>query len=64
MKFRTESDTLGKVEIPIESLWGPQTQRSINNFKIGEPSSMPIEIIHAYAILKRACSKSNYKLGS
>ena len=64
MKFRTESDTLGKVEIPIESLWGPQTQRSINNFKIGEPSSMPIEIIHAYAILKRACSKSNYKLGA
>ena len=64
MKLRTESDTLGKVEIPIESLWGPQTQRSINNFKIGEPSSMPIEIIHAYAILKRACSKSNYKLGA
>ena len=63
MKFRTESDTLGKVKIPAESLWGPQTQRSIDNFKIGEEGSMPIEIIYAYAILKRACSKSNYKLG-
>tara|TARA_B100001057_G_scaffold172050_1_gene172831 strand:- start:3903 stop:5294 length:1392 start_codon:yes stop_codon:yes gene_type:complete len=63
MKFRTESDTLGKVKIPAESLWGPQTQRSIDNFKIGEERSMPIEIIYAYAILKRACSKSNYKLG-
>ncbi len=63
MKFRTESDTLGKVKIPAQSLWGPQTQRSIDNFKIGEEGSMPIEIIYAYAILKRACSKSNYKLG-
>ena len=63
MKFRTESDTLGKVQIPSESLWGPQTQRSINNFKIGRPGSMPIEIVYAYAILKKACSKSNHELG-
>ena len=63
MKFRTESDTLGKVQIPSESLWGPQTQRSINNFKIGKPGSMPIEIVYAYAILKKACSKSNHELG-
>ena len=62
MKFRTESDTLGKVQIPSESLWGPQTQRSINNFKIGNPGSMPIEIVYAYAILKKACSKSNHEL--
>jgi len=64
MKFRTESDTLGKVQIPNESLWGPQTQRSINNFKIGNPGSMPIEIVYAYAILKKACSKSNHELGA
>ena len=64
MKFRTESDTLGKVQIPSESLWGPQTQRSINNFKIGDPGSMPIEIVYAYAILKKACSKSNHELGA
>ena len=64
MKFRTESDTLGKVQIPCESLWGPQTQRSINNFKIGDPGLMPIEIVYAYAILKKACSKSNHELGA
>ena len=64
MKFRTESDTLGKVQIPMDSLWGPQTQRSINNFKIGKEGSMPIEIIYAYAILKKACAKSNYELGT
>ena len=64
MKFRTESDTLGKVQIPSESLWGPQTQRSINNFKIGNPGSMPVEIVYAYAILKKACSKSNHELGA
>ena len=64
MKFRTESDTLGKVQIPNESLWGPQTLRSINNFKIGKPGSMPIEIVYAYAILKKACSKSNHELGA
>ena len=52
-KFRVESDTLGKVKIPENSLWGPQTQRSINNFKIGQPGSMPTEIIHSFAILKR-----------
>ena len=63
MKFRTESDTLGKVKIPIDSLWGPQTQRSINYFNIGAKGSMPIEIIHAYAILKKACAKSNFELG-
>ena len=63
MKFRTESDTLGKVKIPIDSLWGPQTQRSINNFNIGAKGSMPIEIIYAYAILKKACAKSNFELG-
>ena len=48
----------------MDSLWGPQTQRSINNFKIGEEGSMPIEIIHAYSILKKACAKSNYELGT
>ena len=63
MKFRTESDTLGIVKIPIDSLWGPQTQRSINNFNIGAKGSMPIEIIYAYAILKKACAKSNFELG-
>ena len=61
-KFRIESDTLGKVKIPENSLWGPQTQRSINNFKIGQPGSMPLEIIHSFAILKKSCAISNYEL--
>ncbi len=61
MKYRTESDTLGEVKIPENSLWGPQTQRSIENFKIGKPSSMPIEIIKAYSILKKSCAQANHE---
>ena len=61
-KFRVESDTLGEVKIPENSLWGPQTQRSINNFKIGQPGSMPMEIIHSFAILKKSCAISNNEL--
>tara|TARA_B100002019_G_scaffold278591_1_gene279563 strand:+ start:1027 stop:2415 length:1389 start_codon:yes stop_codon:yes gene_type:complete len=61
-KFRVESDTLGEVKIPENSLWGPQTQRSINNFKIGQPGSMPKEIIHSFAILKKSCAISNNEL--
>ena len=61
-KFRIESDTIGEVKIDQNALWGPQTQRSINNFKIGQPYSMPIEIIHSYAILKKCCAISNNEL--
>ena len=61
-KFRVESDTIGEVKIPENSLWGPQTQRSINNFKIGQPGSMPTEIIHSFAILKKSCAISNNEL--
>ena len=61
-KFRVESDTLGEVKIPENSLWGPQTQRSINNFKIGQPGTMPTEIIHSFAILKKSCAISNNEL--
>ncbi len=62
MSYRTESDTIGEVNIPENALWGPQTQRSIKNFKIGESASMPIEVIYAYAILKKSCALANYKL--
>ena len=61
-KFRVESDTIGEVKIPENSLWGPQTQRSINNFKIGQPGTMPTEIIHSFAILKKSCAISNNEL--
>ena len=63
MKYRIEKDTLGEVKVPKDSLWGAQTERSRKNFKIGNSSSMPIEIIHAYAILKKSAAQTNEDLG-
>ena len=63
MDNRIEKDTLGEVKVPKDSLWGAQTERSKKNFKIGNPSSMPIEIIHAYAILKKSAAAANHELG-
>ena len=55
---------MGPVEVPSNAYWGAQTQRSINNFKIGgEKNRMPIEIIHAFAILKKAAALTNAELG-
>lgn len=55
---------MGPVEVPADKYWGAQTQRSINNFKIGgEKNRMPIEIIRAFAILKKAAALTNAKLG-
>lgn len=62
MKTRTEHDTMGNVEVPAEKYWGAQTQRSLENFKIGE-GHMPIEIIRAFAILKKAAAYANRDLG-
>lgn len=62
-KFRTESDTLGEVQVPIDALWGAQTQRSINNFKIGT-EKMPKPLIEAYVNLKKACAKANEELNN
>ena len=63
MDYRIEKDTLGEVKVPKDSLWGAQTERSKKNFKIGNPSSMPIEIIHAYAILKTSAAAAKHELG-
>lgn len=63
MDYRIEKDTLGEVKVPKDSLWGAQTERSKKNFKIGNSSSMPIEIIHAYAILKKSAAATNQELG-
>jgi fumarate hydratase class II len=64
MNIRIEKDTMGPVEVPADKYWGAQTQRSINNFKIGgEKSRMPIEIIRAFAILKKAAAQTNAELG-
>lgn len=55
---------MGPVEVPASAYWGAQTQRSINNFKIGGPQNrMPVEIIHAFAILKKAAALTNTELG-
>ena len=61
--FRIEKDTMGEVKVSSNVLWGAQTQRSINNFKIGRPGSMPLEIIYGFAYLKKAAAFSNCELG-
>ncbi|MCH7397703.1 class II fumarate hydratase [Belliella sp. DSM 107340] len=64
MSIRIEKDTMGPVEVPADKYWGAQTQRSINNFKIGgERNRMPIEIIRAFAILKKSAALTNAELG-
>lgn len=63
MKTRTEKDTMGTVEVPADKYWGAQTQRSRINFPIGDPGSMPREIIRAFGILKKAAALANYELG-
>lgn len=63
MNYRTEHDTMGEVQVPAEKFWGAQTERSRNNFKIGEEGSMPKEIIVAFAILKKAAAFTNADLG-
>ena len=63
MEYRIEKDTLGEVKVPADRLWGAQTERSRNNFKIGPEASMPIEIIHSYAIIKKAAAITNHSFG-
>jgi fumarate hydratase class II len=63
MNTRTEKDTMGLVEVPANKYWGAQTQRSVMNFKIGDPGSMPIPIIRAFGILKKAAALTNFELG-
>ncbi|CEH31464.1 fumarate hydratase [Aneurinibacillus migulanus] len=62
MEFRTERDTLGEIKVPADKLWGAQTQRSSQNFKIGT-EKIPQEVIRAFAILKKSAAKTNQQLG-
>lgn len=62
MDYRIEKDTLGEVKVPAGKYWGAQTQRSVNNFKIG-PDYMPLEIIRGFGYLKKAAAETNYKAG-
>ena len=63
MTYRIEKDTMGKVNVPADKLWGAQTERSRNNFKIGTPASMPLEVVYGFAYLKKAAAYTNCELG-
>src|SRR5690625_490348 len=62
MNYRIETDTLGEVKVPADKYWGAQTERSRDNFPIGH-EKMPIEIIKAFAVLKKSAAKANTDLG-
>ncbi|RLD28038.1 MAG: class II fumarate hydratase [Bacteroidetes bacterium] len=62
MSFRIEKDTMGEIKVPEDKLWGAQTERSRNNFKIGANASMPLEIIYGFAYLKKAAAYTNCEL--
>lgn len=59
---RTESDSMGNIEVPAEKYWGAQTERSLHHFNIGR-DIMPLEVVHALAILKKAAAITNQELG-
>lgn len=63
MTTRTERDTMGTVKVPADKYWGAQTQRSKENFKIGDAGTMPKEIINAFGVLKKAAALTNFELG-
>lgn len=62
MSYRIERDTMGEVKVPIDKYWGAQTERSRQNFRIGI-EKMPIEVIRAFAMIKRSAAKVNGELG-
>ncbi|MDH3321950.1 MAG: class II fumarate hydratase [Flavobacteriaceae bacterium] len=62
MSYRIEHDTIGEVKVPADKFWGAQTERSRNNFKIGDEASMPKEIIEGFAYLKKAAAYTNCEL--
>ncbi|EDP95055.1 class II fumarate hydratase [Kordia algicida OT-1] len=63
MEYRIEKDTMGEVKVPADKIWGAQTERSRNNFKIGAPASMPLEVVYGFAYLKKAAAFTNCELG-
>src|SRR5688572_28960125 len=62
MRTRTETDTFGPIAVPADSYWGAQTQRSLQNFRIGG-ERMPLPLIHALALVKQAAAFVNRDLG-
>jgi fumarate hydratase class II len=64
MEYRIEKDTMGEVKVPADKYWGAQTERSRNNFRIGAPASMPLEVVYGFAYLKKAAAHTNCELGA
>jgi len=62
MEYRIERDSIGEVKVPIDKYWAAQTQRSLENFKIGN-QKMPVEIIRAFGVLKKCAAQTNCDLG-
>lgn len=63
-KTRTETDSIGRIDVQADRYWGAQTQRSLENFRIGGPEErMPIELVHAFGIQKKAACRANVALG-
>jgi len=62
MDYRIEQDTMGELEVPVDRYYGAQTARSLINFPIGR-EKMPVEVIHAFGVLKQAAAQTNTKLG-
>ena len=60
---RTETDSFGAIEVPADSYWGAQTERSISNFPFGPREQMPVEIVHALGYVKQAAARVNARLG-
>ena len=63
MEYRIEKDTMGDVKVPADKLWGAQTERSRNNFKIGPICIDAIEVVYGFAYLKKAAAHANCELG-
>jgi len=64
-EHRTETDSMGAIDVPAERYWGAQTQRSIHHFSIGWPDAdrMPVEVVRAMGVLKKAAAQANVELG-
>ena len=60
---RTETDSFGPIEVPADTYWGAQTERSITNFPFGAREQMPVEIVHALGFVKQAAARVNARLG-
>src|SRR5215203_5014831 len=60
---RTETDSFGPIDVPADSYWGAQTERSIGNFPFGPREQMPVEIVHALGFIKQAAARVNARLG-